>query len=474
MSRTVGRLPYTSICRWLVTAAYVLFLASFVYRPGQARPSGTDRGLLFLSGATYMVRGETNPLTQRSPLYSILLAGFGSVMGAADAPTQDLAREFGSPSRSPVSTAFVQPPFLRLVLWLNIGFYAGIVVLMASMMKSLGVPTSARLAALAMHLVISTGTPIDYVHELVFTQFLIAAACWFLAKSLQTGGPATAMTLAGGLCAALAGLSRPTYQVLGLALAMCFAALGVLLGQRRDYLKRALLVVLPSVVLIGSVSARNAATHGFFGVSSVLGTTMGAKTALFVERSEVSFPDLAPTFVEIRNQTLVSSAEHTAALWAGGAANFLMRERGMTFVQANQFMRRVNLDLIRRAPLRYLSGVATAIVQHLWSNTSDMPAVIRLPLSVAELSIIWLFVLSMAVWASFHLLLRSAIVSSPAGQWSPLDSVIAVLGGTFACSVLVTCAMEAGRPEHRVPVQFLMPLLLVFVSYRLWSCRARH
>ncbi len=472
MSRSIGQLSFTSLCRWLLVIAYGVFLASFVYTAGQARPAGVDRGLLFLSSATYMMRGEANPVTQRAPLYSALLASLGSVMGAGGAPTQEVARQFGSPTRSPVSTVFLQPPFLRIVLWVNICLFAATALLTGSIMKRLGLSAPVRLAALGMYLVVSVGTPVDYVHELVLSQLLLAAASFFLVKSLHAPAVAAGLTLAAGLCAALAGLSRPTYQVLGFALAVFFIALGFALRQRVMFLKRALLVVLPSVALIGGWCAHNAVAHGFFGVSSVLGSTLGAKTALYVERATASFPDLAPAFIEIRNHELVRSQEHTAALWAGGAANVLMRERGMTFVQANQYMARVNADLIRRSPMRYSVSVLTGIVQHLWSNTPDLPVAIRLPLAAVELSIIWLFVLSMAVWLIFHLLLRLGIVTNPAsGKWEPRDSVIAVLLGIFACSVVLTCAVEAGRPEHRVPVQFLMPLLLAAAAHRLWTAR---
>lgn len=166
------------------------------------------------------------------------------------------------------------------------------------------------------------------------------------------------------------------------------------------------------------------------------------------------------------------SPEHIATLWAGSAVNVLVRKHGMSFVQANQLMTRVNLDLIRRAPLRYAVSVLDGVVLHLWVNTPALPIAIRLPLTALELSIVALCLLSVTVWGSFHLLVRvGAIGAQASGKWNWRDSTIAALLGIFLYSVLLTCAVEAGRPEHRIPVQFLIPLLLVSCAHRLWTAR---
>lgn len=460
------------IIRSGIIIAYGLFLATLLFQQGYAKPDGLDRGLLFLSSTTYMLRGEATPVTQRGPAYPLLLAAIGFVMGVDEGPAEEVAHEFGSPVGFAIEKSLLQRPFLRAVLWVQILLFAATVVLVAATMKSLGLSAPFRIAALLMYLVLAGGAQIQYVHDLVLTQFLIAALAYFLVKTLQSTDLGTVPVLTAGLCAALSGLSRPTYQVLGLELAVFLILVGFVHRRTPLYLNRAVLVVIPTLILIGGWSIRNWNKHGFVGVSSVLGSTLSAKTALYVERASSSFPDLAPAFVTIRDQELVRSPEHTAALWGGGALNMLMRERGMSYVQANQFMARVNVDLIRRAPMRYAVSIVKGIVQHLWVSTPDLPSSIRLPLAAMELLIIALFLVSMISFCVIHTALRLRIVAnSTFGKWNWSDSAIAALFGIFACSVLLTCAVEAGRAEHRIPVQFLMPLLLAASAYRLWMAR---
>lgn len=278
-----------------IPLAYGLFLAAFLFRAEYAKPSGTDRGLLFLSSATYMFYGERNPVTQRGPLYPALLAGIGFGTGRIEGPAEEVALEFGNPDAFQIERFFLQPRFLRYVLYAHVLLFLFTVLVIASTLKKLGLPGPVRFAALGMYLVIACGTPIHYVHELVLTQFLISGTCYFLVKTLQSSHDAAFTALAAGLCAALSGLSRPTYQALGIALAFFLVVIGIAQRRLLLFMNRAVLVIIPTLILIGGWSLRNWNRHGFFGVSSVLGSTLGARRLYTSSGPRHRFPASPPS-----------------------------------------------------------------------------------------------------------------------------------------------------------------------------------
>jgi hypothetical protein len=414
-------------------------------------------GRLFLAGATSILIEKDYAVTQRPPLYSFILATLGYITGVDRSETVTAARDFGNVEGMQVARGFQDTGYRKTVLLFQgiLWILTAILVLKIGQLEEL--TPGLLLLLLIMTLIPSSWIMILFIHDAVLSQLFLITGVFALTVSIKkrfASGP----LLACGIFLALTGLSRSTFQLLPICLLLAASIPLLWKYGGRTFTKFALLILIPWVVLIGGWSARNYARYGFFGVSSVLGSSLCTRTANFLEKAQPSFPDLVPVFLTIRAEK--------GPPWGARAVKWLMMNKGMTYVQANQLLTRVNLKAIVSSPILYSYEVAQSLIYFHLPFVPRWPILARAPALAAESLVILCFLFLTLLWCGFHILSRiSPIVQRT--TWSTEDLLIACLQIIYWYTAFVSSAIDFGKPEHRAPVELIMPLTIVLIAHRL-------
>lgn len=431
-----------------------------------ATVSGPDRSFTILAGTTAIAKGEAYPVVQRPPLYSALLALVGRLTSSSPEPTTNAAREFGNINRLPVGVAYLEPPFLRIVLWMQIIFFLGVCILTGALLKVAGCQWKwITVCILLLLLTPNSWQGVTEVYDAIFTQCLLALGIFSFALFLQKSGRIIISLFISAISFTLIALSHATFQALTPIIALLVIIPIVRKKGRSVAIKMAVIFISVWLLLVGGWAMRNYHHAGFLGMSAVGGASLGTRTALFLERAESSFPAEVPIFVSFRNERLISSPEHNGVLWGASATEWLMENRGLSYVEANQFVARVNFTAIRRAPLRYMSAVCKSFISFLWPGTDERVGVLRLPFTFVEFLLTGLFIGATVLWMSFHILPR--ILAMPAFAWLAVDTLVTLCLLIFWYTAMIMSMVDVGKPQQRQAVQFLMPVTVALVAARL-------
>ena len=438
---------------------------------GTPDPGGPDDGLLHLAGASALLRDGHYSIIQRPPLYSAGLALVASVMNLDTTTSQPLAQELGSITSHDVLSVMLDDTFLRAALLVNLVLWALTVLLVALTLGALDIPPGGVYLGLALLLTPSSWRAVGLISEMPLTAFLLAAGLHALVIALATRRPLIVWVLAGVLFA-LAGIARASFQLLS---PVVLLPLLVFLRQRmslRQVIRPALVFILPYIVIVGGWSSYNLLTNGVLGVSGTTGVALSTRTATLLDRAAAAFPDEAAIFVRLRDETyLAEPNKEDVIYWGARASNWLMRERGMSYAESNRLLLRYNLAAIRAGPLTYLDTVLTSLIGfHFPGVDAGWPALARFVWSAVEFALMGVFVAGVLLWVAAHLLARLGFYPS---SWRPLDTALALALAIFIYTALVSSAVDIGKPEHRFPVQFIIPLVIILAA-RLSELRPRN
>jgi len=458
----------------LIAAGVLLTLAAMAAilpRVGHARVKGSDRSLTILAGSTGISGGTGYPVLQRPPLYSAFLALLGGAAGTPPSPTVDAAREFGNIRRLPVAKAYLKPSFLRVVLIGQTILFLGTIALVVASLRVAGCSPRLRTFAAVLLLAIpNTWLGVGEVWDSSLTQFLLAASVAALSFVVSRRAGILSVVVAG-TCLSLAGLSHATFQLLAPTVAVGLLLLSRFRGDTKGFLRAAAVIAGIWILLVGGWSVRNLRCCGFVGVSAVAGSTLGTRTATYLEEALPAYPEEVSMFLRLRQETIAASPEHSGLLWAGPAVRWLMETRGLDYVQANALLLRVNLAAIRRAPLNYLLTVSESVVSFLWTITTASLGPLRPLFAAADLSLLALFLGVTALWLSYHFLPR--LTGESPRRFEAMDGLIVLLLIVFWYAAAVFCGVDVGKPQQRASVQFVMPALVALGLSRL-SGRTAH
>lgn len=289
--------------------------------------------------------------------------------------------------------------------------------------------------------------------------------------------------ISASVALAYAGITRPTYQVLGFALAggvLVWPSLRRAIGLTRpDAIRAAVALSLASIVIVGGLSAYNERTFGFFGVAPTLGFHLSTKTTRVFERLPDDYGSVRDILVRARDAELVKPGgthDGTQAIWS--ARSELATVTGMTTPELSSYLVKMNLTLIRRAPMEYLADVGRALASY-WLPATG-------PLVSGEWPFLrWLWVLThVAVVLTLviqSMVLAGAVMAS-AGErsaWmanvrsrlraSPLLVFAYGLAGAIVLyTMLLSCLLDIGEPRQRRPTDVLL-VLMCFLGARLWA-----
>lgn len=460
--------------RWLVCIPLIAIAGLLAARHFAAVDSGgPDDGLLHLAGATALLRDGSYPVIQRPPLYAGLLGGLAQFQAAPITPAAPLAQELSSLTFFDVSAALQTPTYLQLVLLVHIGLWCATLLLMAQMLRSLGISWRKTALMLICALVPASWFMVGKISETILCQFLLCAgaAAWLNALQRSSTRSRVMLWTAAGVLFALTGVTKATFQLLLLVLVVSLCS-RLRHTPRSQIAQVGLALLLPWLIIVGGWSIRNYTAHGFFGVSGISGVALSTRTALYLEQAADDFPEEVAIFRNIRDETfLYSERKQDVVYWGARASNWLIKERGLTYLEANDLLLRFNLSAIQAAPLNYAQTVSDSLLSFQFPSVNDQfPTVSRLLWSAAEVLLMTAFLLLSAVWMALWALRRAHIITA---QWTALDTAIALLLLIYWYTAFVSSAIDVGKPEHRMTVQFVLPLVIALILTRLGSLQSR-
>ena len=306
---------------------------------------------------------------------------------------------------------------------------------------------------------------------------LVPLVLWFT-------GRRRSLLVAASVAVAAAALVRPAYQLLAPALCVALLVLPAAsraVGPLRGAARRAALAVLAGwIAIVGGAALLNGIRFGVFGLSPSTGFHLSTKTMGLVERLPDEYAEVREILIRERDAQLVKrGGTHTPTQTIWGARAELERATGRTGAQLSAYLVRMNLELIRRAPVEYLQEVARSAAVYWFPAAGRLAAmgsdalrwlwtllhgvvVIGFAVEVVVLAGVWVFVATLP---------RIAGKAVPAFD---LPAVAVLAYGLSATMVFYTmalsCLVDIGEPRQRRPTDVLivfMCLLGAFVWRRL-------
>lgn len=275
---------------------------------------------------------------------------------------------------------------------------------------------------------------------------------------------------------ACAGLTRPTYQALAVAVAVSTLALGWYLHHPplRETVRNGLLLIAASVLILGGFSAFNAARFGYFGLSPMAGLHLATRTVRFWERLPDEDRVARDVLVHARDiEMLEPGSSHTGYQAIYEARPELVRATGKGELETLRYLARIQVGLILRAPLNYLSEVGRALGGSYWFPVSNRLAnmnssAVQLSWAVLHFAVVGVFFITvlLIVGALVERLHSGTLLKLPPQTVLQLQAY--VLAGTIVFyTMILSCAVDIGDPRQRQPTDCLI-MLMSFLGPILW------
>jgi hypothetical protein len=286
-----------------------------------------------------------------------------------------------------------------------------------------------------------------------------------------------------------AALTRPTYQILALVVAGYFLVAAFVFRwtpmKWKDATKGILMLLCGFFVIVGGYAFHNYRSFGFFGVTPNLGLNLSTKTFRFVERLPAEHAEIREILIKARNAdlalTAVTGTEHTGYMYLTGILPQLSKITGLEGPKLSDYMLKLNLLLIKKAPLHYLQEVVWAFGSY-WLPSSTALA----NFDSRPVQFVWgaLHFFLMAAFAyTLIVLVGAAIYIRKCKRFVKQRNNIMLnserrlihsqafsygLAGTIVIyTAAVSCLIEVGDPRYRLPTDALIVFML-FLGTHLW------
>ncbi len=306
-----------------------------------------------------------------------------------------------------------------------------------------------------------------YVLTESFTQFLLTSAIASLIIYIEKGG--WPFVIVSGISFSFAAITRPTYQLLFIGIcAILLLFIPFFPHLRRRLISGAATIFIVSSVVIGGLVLFNFQKFNFAGISPLAGFHLSTKTVRFVERLPDEYSKVREILIKYRDKRLVEPHQsHTGFQYIWYARKELQEKTKMTTPELSKYLIRLNLLLIRSAPLEYLSEVFRALstywfpftsevsnfnsrfIQFVWSGIHFLLIGLFMMISMLLInSAILLFILPLRIRKAFI----KSIDNSDKNLLASKLLILCIILYTMVISILI----EPGIHRHRTPTDLLI------------------
>ena len=322
--------------------------------------------------------------------------------------------------------------------------------------------------------------PAGYILSENLTETMLVAAVvsfifWYLSKRLIWS------LLSAGSIGGVA-LTRPTYQVLAIAVAgwltiTCFLLPSASL-KLKDVAKVILVLVLGSVVTVGSYAYFNYRSFGYFGITPILGFSLSQKTVHLIERLPEEYAPVREILIKWRNAEWLTSGG-TAVGYIAKAIPELESKTGLDWPRLSNHILRLNLILIQNAPLNYLLEVIRAFASYCFPSSRELANFgsrsIQFAWAILHFGILGAFVSNLVLLiGAIAYIKKGNMCRQSNNAFIREDTVIhfqafsyGLAGAIVLYTAAISCLVDAGDPRHRVPTDILIVFML-FLGSQLW------
>jgi hypothetical protein len=307
------------------------------------------------------------------------------------------------------------------------------------------------------------------------TTFLIATGAvtlfWWFRK-----GKALAIIISG-LAFAFSAIVRPAYQLLFVLLT------GILLiyflrshtGRKRIIIA-AISIFFSSCIVLGGFSWYNRQNFNYFGLSPVLGFNLSTKTVRVIERLPDEYKDVRELLISSRDNELTArGSAHTGIMFIWHTIPELQELTGLNRVELSTYMLRLNLLLIRKAPLEYVVEVTRSLSTYWLPSSTKISTfnsrTIQLLWAIIHYAVITVFAfVSVLIFSFLVLMWRLPIeikhrISKLTEPYRHLFLPFFISISIIIYTMFVSTMVEAGFQRYRTPTDLLMFYALTIGVY---------
>jgi hypothetical protein len=282
-----------------------------------------------------------------------------------------------------------------------------------------------------------------------------------------------------------AALTRPTYQALAPAFAIVLTLLALAAGPAfawRRAVTAGLALIVGAAVILGGYAAANRSATGYFGITPMMGVNLSTRTVTVIERLPDDYAAAREILIKMRDAQLVKpGSSHTGYSYIHDARPELARLTGLETQELSAYILRLNLWLIRAAPLQYLEEVARALGPYWFPSARELAIMDSRRLQFAWVSVhfalIGLFALQCIVMSGTALLqISRRLLGTDGGTvraWLDahlVESVAYVLAAVIVFyTMTLSCMFDVGDTRQRVPTDVFITFMTVLGGHWWWG-----
>jgi hypothetical protein len=442
-SKTLLGLPIRTAIAYVVvfTAAFWAYSAAWPEAPFTASDTGT-----YLAVASDLHDFRIDHLSDRTPGYPLLLL----LTGSEDAPSRAL---------------FVVSLLLH---------FASIWVL-ACVLAAAGLAEAALLLFGGMLLLPPFVEPAAYALSENLTALLLVVGFGSVALWLFRGR--SGWLIASGLAIGAAALVRPTFQALAVAIGGSILVASILIGRSgatRRLLPAMVVVFSLATLLVSAYTSFNYVKFGYLGLSPIMPFALTTRTARVLERLPDEYAPVREALIQARDADLLQrGGAHTGYGYVSnpGVKAELTRVTGLRDAQLAQYLLRINLLLIRAAPLEYLYDVSRAFCFYWFPSATRVATfdsrLLQMAWAVLQFSLLGVVAVTATVLAGVspyvfvyrRLTQRHAVAPSHRDVFECRGYVYVAASAIVLYTALISSFFETGDPRYRTPTDGLFVVM---------------
>ena len=438
MSR--NSIKFNFLCIILIVCAGVFY--SIIWKNAPLEASDTSG---YVEVAADLQDGRLDELHDRAPGYPILLLATNSL----------------EPSRALFLT--------------QLSFYLLSVLLLVVFLNHARIPKRITLLFLLLSLLPPSVVNTAYMLTETFATFFITIGA--IALFWWFGNGRIPAIIISGIAFAFSALVRPTYQLLFIMLTGVLLLLLLFSRKgRRKIAVAAISIFFSSCLVLGGYSWFNSRSFDYFGVSPMLGFNLSTKTVRVIERLPDEYKAVRELLINARNNDLLAgNSSRTGVMYIWQTIPDLQELTGLDKVALSDYMLRLNLLLIRKAPLEYAVEVSRSLSTYWLPSSTDISnfnsRAVQSLWAIIHFAVVALFFsVSVLVFSLLAIIRRLPVeiknrILNLIEPFRHLLLLFFISISIIVYNMLVSTMVEVGAPRYRTPTDLLMFFALALGGY---------